>query len=410
MKKKYYRFFYYLNTLSKALNNKQNFLTPEIKDLIDSEKFLDLDILIQKLILEFRKKFLNINFIEFSDKYKSPEINTEIFSYERAFDKTDFFLEELNKLPKNFFCFRNLTNSGMSAISLILLLLKKILNHNMRLGYYSDYFETENIIHVLEKNPIKIRVIEDFEKNNINVLFLEYPTYFKKFDFDLIDLIINKINNTDKTFFIIIDTSLESLNILKFYTILNNKNIILIEVKSGLKMYQLGLELFNLGIYSIIGKNSNIIKKLYELSLTLKGILGYNVPVFNYLILKKYNIFENKVFKKRYVKQILYNNYLFFSKISINKFEKVFFYSEYKKPFVFFKFKNKNDFNKFKNFIFNQKKEYFIINGMSFGFLTTRYEFIDKLLLFKVSVGFFYNYSTKKLLETILKYFKEENN
>ena len=129
MKKKYYRFFYYLNTLSKALNNKQNFLTPEIKDLIDSEKFLDLDILIQKLILEFRKKFLNINFIEFSDKYKSPEINTEIFSYERAFDKTDFFLEELNKLPKNFFCFRNLTNSGMSAISLILLLLKKILNH-----------------------------------------------------------------------------------------------------------------------------------------------------------------------------------------------------------------------------------------------------------------------------------------
>ena len=47
---------------------------------------------------------------------------------------------------------------------------------------------------------------------------------------------------------------------------------------------------------------------------------------------------------------------------------------------------------------------------MSFGFLTTRYEFIDKLLLFKVSVGFFYNYSTKKLLETILKYFKEENN
>ncbi|MBQ7140081.1 MAG: hypothetical protein IJO32_01100 [Bacilli bacterium] len=255
----------------------------------------------------------NKNSVEYENIFTNNHISYK-YSYTRYDSYINYsnFCNDFYKLEKNnhykskvFF-----TNSGMSAITSLLLAINTVLDDFSFLLPDEDiYFETYDFYN---------KYIKD--KNNINKNILYIDTIAKKFD---IKRYINLINNNDNIFAVVIDTTCFLPNELnKLISSVINKNLLCVLVRSHTKLDMMGSEISSLGslVYLIPRKTDNekfqIIKRIISESYYLLGKFGAlclpdKFPEF---------IFDKK-FKKinnQRIKQIENNNYKLYTFLKDN--------------------------------------------------------------------------------------------
>ena len=340
-------------------------------------------------------------------KDKTIFINPKIsfcYSYAR-FDSYINYSDFLN----DFYCINNkkyktklfFTNSGMSAITSLLMALKKICKNYQFLFPDKDiYFETYDFYNKYIKENV------DGEKNIVYI-----DTISKLFD---VDKYLNFLNVSDDIFAVIIDTTcLMPSDLKKFILNILEKNIFCILIRSHTKLDMLGAELSSLGsllylIPSGIGdKEFETIRKIIAESYYLLGKFGSLCLPENFPEI----IFE-KGFKKineQRIKRIEKNNYSLFNYLN-NNIDRGKVVLPVHKKFVLYiinngvLMKNQNEIidKKIKELVNN---EYQLYSACSFGFdyiaLDSYYDITEDNYVMRISMN------DSIVEENILKKIKE---
>ncbi len=196
--------------------------------------------------------------------------------------------------------------------------------------------------------------LEDKENKNCNVYIFEPIKYLLSLEVTNIEILIEEINSScSKIIFVIMDSTMHNYNEL-FEGInkelkSNKKNVVFINVRSGIKMDQQGLEIGNLGVatWYVHKKNSKYAKMLFDFIDHYKGILGDNI---SYNKLVSLEMFSSAL--SRQYSRIVHTTAFDFAHsivVKSNKYIKQVIYPELKyknenlvMPFLFIKFDLKN--------------------------------------------------------------------
>ncbi|WPK12670.1 hypothetical protein R6U77_02925 [Lysinibacillus louembei] len=324
-----------------------------------------------------------------SKYYKSPIIDKEafeakiLFNYERSYSNDNLakmawadILESSEVL---------LFSSGMATISTILTSITSIFNNKCNCVILGKYFETLTISNLLQK--IGVNISQKIEENHVyNILFLEPTKYSWKLENQDIEQIKNQLLSKDIQF-VIIDSTLsqDSRFANEIVTFINDgklQNKYVIEIKSRLKLYQLGFEFCNLGSAEIYATAHNDIKSISEYISKIRTVLG-TTPDFFSLSMLEHPILNSQGLTEKYINTIFSNNKILrnYGKSSINtNFITKISNKITGKPFTIIEIGDKkiNNYAPIIDHLRLIQKEYLpcLFLGSSFGFRHHRYEMI----------------------------------
>jgi Cystathionine beta-lyases/cystathionine gamma-synthases len=243
-----------LSQIGKQMNIDLPLMDLNSKDLILNEGKL------MELNKEVRKKWRTKVGKLIASEYKSTLWGTNVkdlqgfeyhFSYETLLNDENDFADllgyEIQGMKSKTFLF----SSGMAAISHMLYCFSSFLKNNLVIQSSIGYFETKYFLKVLASmgNTVKLDFRTDI---NANLFYFEPIKYDATLSLTDIDVVLRRINESDaKIKFVIMDSTMH--NRTKIFDhlidkIQNIKNVILCDIRSGLKLDQEGLELSNLGV------------------------------------------------------------------------------------------------------------------------------------------------------------------
>lgn len=391
-----------------------------------TDNYIDNENLIQKTIQSIRSNWLKkvaehaVNFDRSPWEGQIPSDlwgNQFKFSYETLLsndDLPDYFGYDIKGYQHRTYLFPN----GMAAIKGTLDIIDSATTTPLKIYASVGYFETVNYLNMLVNRGAEVKKLSQSDMD-ANVFIFEPMLY--NFTSNLTDeeLLITKINESSAPLkFLIMDSTMH--NVTKIFSRISTKlkdieNIILIDVRSGLKLDQSGLELTNLGIAVwFINQNSGQFSDfLFDFIQKYKGLSGTNLPFIDLLALA-YN--HKNLDGQDYLQPIKNNVSLFINNYSHNNSKYIqeirygkgsFFEEKLMSPFIFFKL-NSQKKDDYICFIENIKSHFnreglFLPFRNSWGFRYPSIEFIEdyytKELIIKVYLGEFQGIIFEEILE-----------
>lgn len=391
-----------------------------IKDLALNE------IELEKLQLMIRSSWQEKSFLRTRDIFKSPpedeKIQTNsnreiVFGYERTIQVPDFE-KELHKEDLNYTGFSLIYSSAMSGYLSVITALSKIFKKKgtTKAGFIGGYFESVFLTQDMSNNYFQVFHLAD-EKNinklnftELDALIVEPVKYnfnLDKTDLKLIIKHIGENKSKEKVLFLILDTTLlgEAFPINDVLKLCSSiENLIVINIRSCLKLHQEGFEFTNGGLISIYfdEKLKSIQDKLFTFMQSQRGILGTNLSLYEYCLIDN-NFFKNSL---TYTNQIHENTKHLYQNIKIPKdsiISEVIYPNKdgktedlHKVPFIFIKLKTKNeeDYLNFIEYLRSKLNEYKLNIPLrnSFGFRNICLQFIKSVennqkLVIKIAPG-----------------------
>lgn len=281
---------------------------------------------VHEKIIYLRRKIIQREFFSSIDRMKSPEFlegkdtSVSYFSYERSY--TPYTIENL--LENTFhtkYTSAFVTRSGLSSINLALgVVFYFLYSKTMNFVSYYNYFETTDLInHFSHLGLIRNYTNTNFKeflhliiKYDADIIFIENPLAIPKYDNFNEKMLINTLKRLNKNKFriVIFDSTLggplKSLeNILKELP----DNFLLINIASGLKFYNLGFELSNLGLTCIWCKNNNIRRHFKDRLKAERVTSGLSIEAVEEAYL--YPIFKNLNLVEAHYNAILQNSLMY---------------------------------------------------------------------------------------------------
>ncbi|WP_194749048.1 PLP-dependent transferase [Staphylococcus chromogenes] len=393
-----------------------------------------LENLLYELTLKIRRYWsekkcsLSLNYL------KSPHLNNEnllklnkstYFEYERGIP--------LSKIEKKWqYIIEGVANktvlfsSGMSAIDSVLrTLINTKKKKKVKILCFCAYFETISLLKLYDHSHLDIIFIEKenevkeiLKKDTVDILFIEPTKYNWNLDNINISNLLNMINkyNRKNLTYVVTDTTLHGENSIIESWIKNslkdNNFLFFIDIKSGLKLNQLGLELSNLGIVNIYSnsKRYNVLLSLADSLKSVRVITGSNLSFFELCLLDS-NFLGNSDYIKNYQEKIFENNSFFANNLNEGGFIKKIVFPRDSNinlltPFLFIHLYNNDDYENIMNYVKEsfEKKGMFPPIGNSFGFRETRLELIETkdeipIKVIKIACGTYKGASLLLLLE-----------
>mgnify|MGYP000911390858 CR=1 FL=1 len=339
--------------------------------------------------IKIRKEILL--FSDFGKQIKSPNIKIDQYTnydYERSL--SPYNLEK----KTNQFNGKNVRTvvfrSGMSAIDIVLkTLVRNFKLSNMKMLDCSFYFETRELIHNLYNRYLNIERITSYRElykvldtTVYSIVFLESVDINRPNERINLDSLIQGLNKSNSPLIIIIDTT---ANLLQFdieeLMSQMNRDVIIFEIKSGIKLGQLGLELANIGIVNLSTNSKSVdMKSIYHTLVAFRSITGCSILPYEEKLLNN-DIFyseTNQIYVSR-INEICTEFYMAIKgNDSFDVFGGIF------SVFLIIKIKNatKADYSEFLEELDKSLKikKLRIIHGTSFGFRHPRIEIIERAL------------------------------
>ncbi|KJY54700.1 hypothetical protein [Lactobacillus melliventris] len=307
-----------LRNIAKAFKIDYNF------NLISTSDYVN----IHKFVKDIRAQIMQKEFSASIDRMKSPEfkhgkgISQSYFSYERAY--VPYSIETLiTKSFKSTKVSTFITRSGLSSIDLAfqvsIYFLHSVKNKLSSVSFY-NYFETESLIYPKEHlGLIKNHNSTNFEKflrlilkNDPEIIFIENPLAIPKVGTFNESRFLNTIEklNPKKFRIIIFDSTLKGpLNNLEYLLNKLPGSYLIIDIVSGIKFYNLGLELSNLGITTIWCKDDYIRNQFKARSKVYRAMTGQTIEAVEESYL--YPIFKNLKLVNDHYQAILRNSLVY---------------------------------------------------------------------------------------------------
>ncbi|MDG4956186.1 hypothetical protein [Lactococcus lactis] len=270
-------------------------INKDLRTLIENENVL------RKIELIIREGWEEKVFQHTKSYYKSPE--HEKIKHTLTGKKVNFEYERIINIEDNVesMYFR----SGMAAINAILNCWNLLARgKNLKACILSSYYETVQLIKMVSSDSIKI--FRSFQFEDYYDLYLIEPAQADYYlTISNLDEIFKSINQSLNFKVLVFDLSFmgTSIDYRKYIENLSEKNIIIFEIESMLKLHQLGMEFCNCGRLSFkcFGKAQalkDIIVKYLEKYRTLSAT---NLDYFSYTLLDNRNFHDinhiNKVLK-----------------------------------------------------------------------------------------------------------------
>jgi hypothetical protein len=386
----------------------------EIDSILDNINELDYSIIeksIYNIYLKIRKQIYNTTNIGI----KSPIFNNneKRYEYERGFSPT--YLEE--KYQSTYSQIDNVCcvfRSGMSALDAICkTLIKNFSLKKMKALDATYYFETSSLLYNVYDRFLNIhrskafkKVYDQLKSNDYTIVFLELVNLnYPNEQLDL-GLLLDSLNHSSLPLILIIDSTADIFFDVSYILRKLKRDTIIFDFKSGIKLYQLGLELSNLGIVHITSNKINT-------SLLRKSLIGFRSLTGTSILPYEEKILCNSIFNFKtqamYVERLNILCRDFFYQIKSNKFLDVHFGEGI--VFLIIKIKNSNEIKDYKQFLDDLKvylddKQLSLMIGTSFGFRTPRIEIINRFnndLCLRLSVGVYKGvlyYSMQEFIRT----------
>lgn len=330
------------------------------------------------------------------------------FTYERLID--DIILEKKYAYEiDNYFSQMAFYKNGMAAIKGTIDCINSFLKVPIKLKNHTKYFETEIYLKTLQNFGIEVYPLGSSYKD-CNVFFFEPMKYDFSANVLKEELLINEINATSSNLiFVLMDSTMH--NKTKIFEhlqdkISSKKDVIYVDIRSGLKLDQFGLELLNFGIveWFVHKKNVRLKNILFSYISKYRGFTGTNLS-YNEIVTLSYprsiddsSIYCSKVnnnvldfvsylgspkFKNSYITDIRHSQGLFLNE-KINQ------------PFLYFKINEEDrseSYDKFLHYLQNEfsKKNLFFPFRNSWGFRYPSIEYIQNQetneIMFKLYLG-----------------------
>lgn len=406
------------------------------------------EIEIEKLQLKLRSSWQEKSFLKSKDIFKSPPEDEKIqtnsnrkieFGYERTIQVPSFE----NQLHRNFPYYTGFSliySSAMSGYLSILNTLSKIFKNKRKIfsGFIGGYFESVYLTQDMSNSYFHISYLQNENKINqldltkIDALFVEPVRYnFNLEKTDVIYIVEHiKVNKPKKkVIFLILDTTLmgeafplnDLLNLGK-----SIESLIVVNIKSCLKLHQEGFEFTNVGLVSFYFPEGldRIREKLFTFMQAQRGIMGTNLSLYEYCLIDN-DFFINSI---NYTNQIHENTNHFYRNLNLCKdsiISEIIYpnidnkvCSLHKSPFLFIKLKTEKeeDYLKFLEYIRNFLSDYKLTIPLrnSFGFRNICLQFIKSVedrqkFVIKVAPGKLRGVKHFLLLESINKLAKFNN-
>lgn len=176
-----------------------------------------------------------------------------------------------------------LYNSGMAAIRGTIDLIDIFTKAALKIVRSVGYFETKVYIESLINRGVQFFNLGEHIDPMANVFIFEPICYNMNLDITDIELMIKAINSSQAhAIFVVMDTTMHNCTNLLAYMekrLVRAENVIFIELRSGVKLDQLGLEIENLGIASwyVHKCNASYADVLFNYINYYKGIIGDNI-------------------------------------------------------------------------------------------------------------------------------------
>lgn len=308
-----------------------------------------------------------------------------------------------------------LYNNGMAAIRSTIDIINSFIRDTIKIMCDVGYFETRIYIETLKNCGFLVNSTEDN-----NVFFVEPIQYLLNLPRLNINKFIDKIMTSKaKVKFVIIDSTMDCstrlFNILES-KIKNNQNIIYIEVRSGIKQDQFGLELTNLGIatWYISKKNRDFRNCLFQYIQTHKDIVGDNISYIKLILVSKCSFWKSIEYKNlihrlvfEFYQSVVIKSHKYIHEIIYPRLETD--NEILSMPFIFIKFTihYRESYENLLDNIINvcKKKGLFLPYRNSFGFRYPSIEFIcdfnTKECVMKISLGVYKGALYNELLNII---------
>lgn len=347
-----------------------------------------------------KKSNLSLDFL------KSPHLDNEssfnsnkntYFEYERGLP--------LDKIEKNWqYDIKGIANktvlfsNGMSAIDSVLrTLINTKKKEKVRIVCFCAYFETISLLKLYDHAHLEIifaetenTLIKFLNNDEVDILFVEPTKYNWSLDkINMPNLLrILKKYKRNKMVYIVTDTTLHGENSIieecVRSSLVDNRNLLFLDIKSGLKLNQLGLELSNLGIVNIYSNSAryNMLLNLADSLKSVRVITGANLSFYELCLLDS-KFLGNSQDIKNYQEKIFDNNSFFDNNLKQGGcIKKIVFprgsNNKLPTPFLFIHLYNNDDYEKVMDYIKDsfEKKNIEPPVGNSFGFRETRLELI----------------------------------
>ncbi|ARD95100.1 MULTISPECIES: hypothetical protein [Lactococcus] len=362
-----------------------------------------------------------------SKAMKSPEFNrgqktsNSYFSYERGYQP--YKLEQLIRhLYESEYVKSIVTRSGMSSIDLAIKSASFFLSPKpLKVFSLYSYFETTGILSQYQKmGTIKYhkflsfkKFIESIKKEDPDLIYLENPQALSSHPCNNIEYFFSILDRMPATKFriVIIDSTLSGpLKNLKKFIKINQSNLMIVDIVSGIKFYNLGLELSNLGIMNIWTKSKKIRNNFATNIKNVRSLSGQSIqPIEESMLMP---IFKNLNLVNDHYDAILnnslhYQKYFYLTKILPRISRTPILYIENKAM-------NGTDINKIVHGIHDKLhlRGLELSTGDSFGFHLTRIQAIhteEKRHLIRICPGSFFSEVDKFIIKEIIKKFKDED-
>lgn len=317
---------------------------------------------------------------------------------------------------KNYEACTYLYNNGMAAIRGTLEIINSFIKAPLDIQCKVGYFETRIYLETLTNRGISINKHSD----NANVFLFEPIQYYFNFPITDVDSVIDSINKSKaKEKFVLVDSTMDcSTSILNYIQdrLINKYNVVFIDIRSGIKQDQLGLELTSLGVatWHVSSRNKLFSEILFNYIQKYKDISGENISYEKLLLMSKFSFNDSVKYKtelQQMVKSFLDIIYIENSKYisSVLSPESIYGNTKSTIPFVFIKFnlKKRESYEQLLNNIVNCCQEFgcFLPYRNSFGFRYPSIEFIcdykTKELVMKFGLGVYKGVLFSTIVEII---------
>jgi hypothetical protein len=258
------------------------------------------------------------------DEPRGPGGRRISFGYERDLDPSaiERKLAQMQPGPKSWQCVHLAFSSGQSAMSCIAIAIRELSPRArseapLRILHYGGYFETTALFQVYERSGLysydSWAATQILPQESPDVVVFE-PVFYdglNSMKAGQIATLRQLVLGADKPTILIIDTTLVGLAfpLGSFLTGLPKFNGLVIALRSGLKLDQAGLELANVGVVSIFGKQQSDISAgaLAGVLREIRTLTGANLS-FDALNALDFPWCLNASYMSRYCSQIFVNN------------------------------------------------------------------------------------------------------
>ena len=322
-----------LMNIAKAYNIDYNF------NIANTDEYAN----IHKVVQYLRTQIMQNEFWASISRMKSPEfkkgkdLSKSYFSYERSY--MPYSIETL--ITESFHTHKVstlVTRSGLSSLDLAFrtsIYFLHSIKENLNSVSYYNYFETETLMQQMERvELIRNNNSTNFDKFinlilkcNPDIIFIENPLAIpKNVNFSEHKLLTTIRKLDPRTFRIIIFDSTLKGSLTNLESLLNKLpgNYLILDIVSGIKFYNLGLELSNLGITTIWCKNDNIKRNFKKRLKAYRNVTGQTIEAveesYLYPIFKNLNLVDahyQAVLKNSLTYQNIFYKYGIIDKLSL---------------------------------------------------------------------------------------------